>query len=689
MLKGRGRKLLFTAVLLLLTISIAIVWVWQQRRDLAEQMIGQALAERGIAPVSFTVSFIGLRSISLSDVVIGDPAAPDASVDSVTVTYSLGELMSGRVRSIDVGEARGHLAISEEGLSLGALDPLLKGEGGGGAMQVPPVKIDSAHVDIETPQGILSISGPLSIAPDNGVFAVSTEGLLISEASDAPRIVPLHAVGEARIAQTAIAIEGQISSSDAGRPGVPLMRLDGEYDGAMRQGVMRGEGELSLERDGVTVAKLAPVLAPYYIDLTGTVSYRGEAFFDGEALSVSGEADMQNLALRQTAAGDARMSGRVKFAAQTGGATVPLRLDLAAVRVEDMSRPERFAPVTVEGPVTMVKRRIESKLVVRSALPSIRGARLADVDARFDIVKGEGEISAKGDLAFAPGKLELQTVLPLVRDMVVQTSGGLSYSAQAKLSPTGLATSGRATLKELGFVSSSASARGISGVVNLRSLVPPSTSGVQTLTIRELDAGFPLERGKVMFEMDRAGLMIVDASWPFADGKIVLASRNTSALADDAAFLLTVENVDLGILLQIADVPGLRATGHISGAIPVVIRNGDPVLVDGTLAAQERGTIVYQSDAGDAVQTEQTKLLTDALKNFHYTALSGGLSGNANGEVVLRLSLRGSNPDLYDGYPFAINVNVEGSLADLFRRGTVGFRPLELIKQHPDTGVAP
>lgn len=688
MLKDHWRKLLFATALLLLAISIAVVWAWQQRRGLAEQMIGQALAERGIEPVSFTVSFIGLRSISLSDVVIGEPAAPDVSIDSVTVKYSIGELMSGRVRSIDVGRARGRLAVSEEGLSLGALDPLLKG-GGGGAMQVPPVDIDSAYVDVETPQGILSISGPLSIAPEDGVFVLSTRGMLISEASDTPRIAPLHAVGGARITPETISIEGQVSSSEGGRPGVPLMQIGGEYDNALRQGVLRGEGALSLERDGVTVAKLAPVLAPYYIDLTGAVSYRGEASFDGEALSVSGEADMQNLALRQTAAGDARMSGRVKFAVETGGAAVPLRLDLAGVRVEDMSRPERFAPATIEGPVTMAKRRIEAKLVARSAVPAIRGARLANVDARFDITMGEGEISANGDLAFVPGKLEPQTVLPLLKDTVAQTSGGLSYSAQAKLSHTGLATSGRATLKDLGFVASSASARGISGVINLRSLVPPSTSGVQTLAIRELDAGFPLERGTVSFEMDRAGLRLVDASWPFAGGKVALASRDTSVLADNAAFLLAVEDVDLGVLLEIADIPGLRATGNISGAIPVVIRNGDLVLVDGALAAQERGVIVYQSEAGDAVQTEQTKLLTDALKNFHYTALSGGLSGNANGEVVLRLSLRGSNPDLYDGYPFAINVNVEGSLADLFRRGTVGFRPLELIKQHPDTGVAP
>jgi len=74
-------------------------------------------------------------------------------------------------------------------------------------------------------------------------------------------------------------------------------------------------------------------------------------------------------------------------------------------------------------------------------------------------------------------------------------------------------------------------------------------------------------------------------------------------------------------------------------------------------------------------------LLTDALDNVHYTELRGGLSGNANGEVILQLALRGHNPDLYEGYPFAINVKLEGSLADVLRRGTVGFRPLELIRE--------
>ena len=123
--------------------------------------------------------------------------------------------------------------------------------------------------------------------------------------------------------------------------------------------------------------------------------------------------------------------------------------------------------------------------------------------------------------------------------------------------------------------------------------------------------------------------------------------------------------------------------------MPIAIRNGDPVLLDGAIASKEEGLIVYRGAGADAVSSEQTKLLTDALRNFHYTDLEGGLSGNANGDVTLRLNLRGANPDLYDGYPFAINVKLEGSLADILRRGTVGFRPLELIKEQSNTAVPP
>ncbi len=224
----------------------------------------------------------------------------------------------------------------------------------------------------------------------------------------------------------------------------------------------------------------------------------------------------------------------------------------------------------------------------------------------------------------------------------------------------GVSSSGETVLKEVGFVTPAATFEGLSGTVKLASLLPPRTRGPQTLKLRMLEAGLPLGNGVVTFDMDRDGLRILDARWPFASGQVVLASRGADVLAPDARFDLTVEHVDLEALLKIVEVPGLTATGRIGGTIPVVLRDGDPVLLDGALSAEDKGIIVYLGAGSDIAPGEETKLLTDALRNFHYTELTGGLAGNANGDLVLRLGLRGSNPDLYEGYPFAINVKPRG-----------------------------
>ena len=125
----------------------------------------------------------------------------------------------------------------------------------------------------------------------------------------------------------------------------------------------------------------------------------------------------------------------------------------------------------------------------------------------------------------------------------------------------------------------------------------------------------------------------------------------------------------------------MSGTGTLSGEFPLKIVNGDPIITNGAISSRGNGVIIYSNEAADAAaNTEQTQLLTQALKNFHYTELSGAVDGNVNGNLEFQIGLQGANPSLYDGYPIHLNVNLQGSLADLIRRGTVGFRPLELIQ---------
>ncbi len=55
-----------------------------------------------------------------------------------------------------------------------------------------------------------------------------------------------------------------------------------------------------------------------------------------------------------------------------------------------------------------------------------------------------------------------------------------------------------------------------------------------------------------------------------------------------------------------------------------------------------------------------------ALENFHYQDLSGTLDYQSDGTYKMAIRLEGANPDLYDGHPIVFNLNISGSLPELF-----------------------
>jgi hypothetical protein len=67
-------------------------------------------------------------------------------------------------------------------------------------------------------------------------------------------------------------------------------------------------------------------------------------------------------------------------------------------------------------------------------------------------------------------------------------------------------------------------------------------------------------------------------------------------------------------------------------------------------------------------------ILLRALTDFRYEALSLVLDGRSDGEMQGRLSIRGSNPALYDGYPIELNVNLEGRLVAILGDSLAAWR---------------
>ena len=96
-----------------------------------------------------------------------------------------------------------------------------------------------------------------------------------------------------------------------------------------------------------------------------------------------------------------------------------------------------------------------------------------------------------------------------------------------------------------------------------------------------------------------------------------------------------------------------------SALTEVIIKNGQLVTVnDGFLRFDNSALKNY------ALTNPNMKILTDLIKNFHYTKLSGTVN-YANEIAKLGLNIQGSNRDVENDKAVNLNINLEENIAKL------------------------
>jgi hypothetical protein len=111
----------------------------------------------------------------------------------------------------------------------------------------------------------------------------------------------------------------------------------------------------------------------------------------------------------------------------------------------------------------------------------------------------------------------------------------------------------------------------------------------------------------------------------------------------------------------------MKLQGVVGGEFPVVFTTGSAQIDHATLKSVKPGLIQYSGSTGDAAAQadDNSKMLFDALKDFHYEVLQVGLDGNLTGKMLLTLSILGRNPDVLSGQPFQLNIGVDSALVPL------------------------
>lgn len=362
--------------------------------------------------------------------------------------------------------------------------------------------------------------------------------------------------------------------------------------------------------------------------------------------------------------------------ASSGGARLR-RLDVNARRVADRSRLARFTPLSLEGVARgAATARSPDRLAFRTTLRGADGAFVLDVDGHHTPSSGRGEAELKlYPIRFVPGGLQPADLSPAAAALFRDASGEVSLGGRVRwpgeaVPPDDPLT---LTLKDLGFSGSLGTVTGLSGAVAVTRVDPPATAPAQELTATAIDVGIPIVAPRIRFRLEPERVLRLESvEARFAGGR-VSAEDVAVPLGGDrpVPVVLQVENVDAAKLAETIDLAGLSATGTLSGWLPLLWdpKTGLALRQARLTAGAGGGSLRYQPPEGaPALQDsgEQVSLLMRAIRNFVYDSFEVEADGRPGEPFDVKLRLRGANPDLYDGYPIALNVTLTGALDQLF-----------------------
>ncbi len=313
------RRVMIGAALAAGLLVIAAFAVVAFRIPLAEALLSSQLASLGVPATRLTVSSLDVRRLVVTDIALGDGG--ELQADSVTVTYSPKELLSGRVAQAAIDGVRLRLDLTGAGPPLGSLQTLVPdgaaerpgdGDGAGAAAPLPAAVILSrGRIEAVLPSGEVAatVSGQWQPLAGTATLAVGDVALPHVVLDDAGLEVEVTAdriavTGQARGPQEALDIDLHATVDSWRRQPMLKLALEGTLDAAAWRsppvpGVATGTAALALQLEG----RLQPLPArwveadalPWLLgsELRGRLQgSAGDVTWDDGAHGISGTLDL-------------------------------------------------------------------------------------------------------------------------------------------------------------------------------------------------------------------------------------------------------------------------------------------------------------------------------------------------------------------------------------------------------------
>ncbi len=184
---------------------------------------------------------------------------------------------------------------------------------------------------------------------------------------------------------------------------------------------------------------------------------------------------------------------------------------------------------------------------------------------------------------------------------------------------------------------------------------------------------------------EKAQFHLISAAMPWNKGMV---SVNNTVIPfsgkEDIHMTINVDHVPVNALMMMLTGKETSATGDVSGSIPVTIApDGKISIGQGKLATEKPGMISLSPETipGD---NEQITFVREVMKNLQYQVLSVGMDSDKDRKLSVLLAVEGSNPDVAEGRPVKLNVQLTGDLLNFIQQSILSvINPQAFLKQEP------
>lgn len=354
--------------------------------------------------------------------------------------------------------------------------------------------------------------------------------------------------------------------------------------------------------------------------------------------------------------------------------------DFAIGQLQHLAPEPLFAAVSISGSIRNEAadgKPAEYALNVAGGVPDLRYLKIT---GKHSPISGNGMLKAEiVPLNFSPDRLQPSALSPVL-SRLEDVSGQISASAQFKWSNKGVHSSrGEFELRDVSFAHETTKIGNLNASLNLENLFSPSSLPHQTITIRRIDFGIPVENLLVSYQIEGADpprIALEKAQFSMMDGILSLAPTIINPAAAHTDVLVHVNNIDLETFFNLIQIDGLTGSGHLNGQIPIRLEDNQVMIRKGHLAAKAPGVLRFHSAKASqllATAGEEMNLLLQAVQDFHYTELSLDLDKSATHGLIAKLSLLGNNPEVKDGQVFRLNINLESDIDKILQTINQGY----------------